>query len=623
MLQSIRSWSDSIIFKLLFGLLIISFCGWGVYDVLLRATPDISVASVGDRKIGPEQLSRAVQRRIEQMRQVFGGSFDLQQAKQLGIVDQELDGLINAALIDLEVQRLKLALGDQAVLGEIMETPAFKDSAGKFDPQIYRQLLARNGYTEAQYEAGLRGELVRGELTEAVVSGASAPNPLVDVLYRNQAEKRVAETVFLPFALVTDIGQPSESDLQKFHDEHADLFRAPELRSFTIALATIDELAKTIQISDSDLKTEYEQRRDELAIPERRHLEQAIAPDQATADLLENALKGGKTFAAATAEVKLGPPRDLGTIAKKDLDPAVADAVFALPQDGATAPIKTPFGFNILHVTAIEPGRAQTLDEVKDALRLDMQRNEASDVLDRLSKRVQDALAGGASLETMAGNLGLKIVKVANSDKSGHTAGGGTAEIPAPAKEFLDTAFTTSEGETSPVEDTSDGAVYVLRVDKITPSSVQPLADVHDRVLAAWQQEQRIERVGKETKEIADAVNAGTPLKDVAGKRALKTTTTPPIEREGETGGLPDTMVGPLFQLKLHQATTGQSTDGSYVAELLEIIPADPSADKSKVDQLSQQLRSAMQQDLVSEYENALRSRFKVEIDRDRVNHAL
>jgi peptidyl-prolyl cis-trans isomerase D len=64
MLQFIRSWSDSLIFKLLFGLLIVSFCGWGVYDVLLRATPDISVASVGDRKIGPDQLSRAVQRRI-------------------------------------------------------------------------------------------------------------------------------------------------------------------------------------------------------------------------------------------------------------------------------------------------------------------------------------------------------------------------------------------------------------------------------------------------------------------------------------------------------------------------------------------------------------------------------
>jgi peptidyl-prolyl cis-trans isomerase D len=129
--------------------------------------------------------------------------------------------------------------------------------------------------------------------------------------------------------------------------------------------------------------------------------------------------------------------------------------------------------------------------------------------------------------------------------------------------------------------------------------------------------------VGKEAKEILDAVNAGTSLKEVAAKRSLTTTTTPPIEREGEAGGLPDTMVGPLFQLKPHQATSGQSADGSYVAELLEIVPADPDADKAKVDQLAQQLRTSLQQDLMSQYENALRERFPVQIDRDRVSHAL
>ena len=624
MLQAIRAKADSLIVKVLFGLLILSFCGWGVYDVLLRASPDISVASVGDLKIGPDQLNRAVQNRIAQLRQVFGGSFDLAQAKQLGVVDQQLDQLINADLIQLEVGRLKLAAGDDAVRAQILDNPAFRSPSGQFDPERYRQLLAQNGYSQPQYEAGLRSDIVRGDLLQGVAAGAAAPKVLLDTLYRQRAEKRVADTVFLPFALVTDIGQPSETDLQQFHDQHADLFRAPELRSFTMAVMNLDDMAKSIDVSDADLKDEYQRRKAEFDLPERRHLEQVIAPNQAAADAVENALKSGKTLAAAAAAAKLAAPQDLGTIAKADLpDASIADAAFALPQDGYSAPVKSAFGYHVLHLIATEAPRSKSFDEVKASLRADLQRNDAADAIDRLSKRVEDKLAGGAGIEAVASDLGLKLVKVADTDHAGHTIDGGTAAIPAPVNEFLETAFSASAGETSAVQDTSDGGIYVLRVDKITPAAVRPLADVHDRVLAAWQQQQRIDRVGKEAKEILDAVNAGTSLKDVAAKQALATTTTPPIERQGASGGLPETMLGPLFQLKLHQATSGQSADGSYVAELTQVMPADPAADQEKVRELAHQLDTNLQQDLIGQFEKALRDRFPVEIDRDRLANAL
>lgn len=618
MLQAIRSKADSIVVKILFALLIVSFCGWGVYDVLLRATPDISVASVGDLKIGPDELNRSVQNRISQLRQIFGGSFDIEQAKQLGIVDQQLDQLINADLISLEVGRLKLQAGNDAVRSQIMEIPAFLGANGQFDPQRYRAALAQ----QPQLEAGLRSDIVRGDLIQAVAAGTTAPKPLVDALYRSRAEKRVAETVFLPYALVTDVGQPSDTDLQQFHDQHGDLFRAPELRSFTVAAMSIDDMAKSIEVSDAELKSEYEQHKAEFEVPEQRHIEQVIAPDQATADQIETALKSGKTLAAAAEAAKLPAPQDIGTVAKSGLDASVGEATFALPQGGVTTPIKSAFGFNILHVISIEPPRSKSFDEVKDALRSDIQRNEASDAIDRLGKRVEDKLAGGAAIEAVASDLGLKLVRVTDTDHSGRSLDGKTAAIPAPANELLQTAFSAQAGETSPLQDTSDGGIYVLRVDKITPSAVRPLAEVRDRALTAWQQQQRVDRVGKEAKEILDAINAGTPLKDVAAKRALQTITTAPLERQGATGGLPETMIGPIFQLKLHQATSGQSADGSYVAELTQVIPADPNAEKEKVDALAHQLDTGMQQDLLGEYENALRERFPVEIDRDRVAHA-
>jgi len=624
MLQAIRSKADSLFVKVLFALLIVSFVGWGVYYALPKLGSDTSVAFVGDQKITPEQLNQSVRQRITQLRQVFGAGFDIEQAKQLGVVDQQLGELINNALIGLEVNRLQLAIGDDAVRGVIFGDPNFKSATGQFDRQRYQQILAQSGMSEAQYESGLRANIVRRELVQSVVSGVAAPKPLVDALYHIRAEKRVAETVFLPYALVTDVGQPSESDLQDFHDKHPDLFRAPELRSFTVAIMNVDDLAKTLTVSDDELRDEYQKRLDEFQTPERRHVEQILAPDQATADQIESALKGGKTFAAAAEAAKLsGNPLDLGTVTQKDLpDPQIASAAFALAKDGISDPIKSAFGWHILHVVAIEPARVEAFDQAKPKVLTEMQRAQASDAIDRLSKRADDELAASNNLEKLASDLGMKLVSPADVDKTGHTVNGGAVEIPPPSDEILQTVFGTEQGQMSNVTDTSDGGFYVIRVDKVTPSMVRPLSDVHDRVLSAWQQAQRIDRVGKQAKEILDAVNGGTALKDVAAQRSLQTTTTSKLERQGNAGGLPDTLVTALFHVKPHQAASGQSADGAYVAELTEIIPADTVADKAQVNQLTQQLASTLQQDLLTQYEAALRQHFSVTIDRDRVDHA-
>lgn len=162
-----------------------------------------------------------------------------------------------------------------------------------------------------------------------------------------------------------------------------------------------------------------------------------------------------------------------------------------------------------------------------------------------------------------------------------------------------------------------------MRVDKVTPSAVRPLADVHDLAFAAWQQDQRVQRIDKIAKDIVDAVNAGTPLKQVAEQRKLTVTTTPQLDRSRETGGLPGSVLTAVFKAKPHQAAQGDLPEGVYVAELTEVIAADPAAAKSDVDRLTTQLGQQIQADLLAEYTRALRRHFPVEIDQARVDRAL
>jgi peptidyl-prolyl cis-trans isomerase D len=626
MLQAIRSKAGSLVVKVLFAVLIVAFGFWGIGSWINDRNVDNTIATVGRVKIPAEQLTAAVRTQVQNLRQTYGPSFDIEQAKQLGIVSDQLDQLIDDSLVNQEVGRLQLAVGDDAVRALILGNPTFAGPGGQFDRLRYQQILLGSRMSEGQYEASVRNQVVRGALSDAVGSGGSAPKPLVDAVYRMLAEKRVADTVMIPFASATDIGEPGETDLAGFHDQHSELFRAPELRSFEVGYLRIDDLAQTIAIADDEVKEEYQRRQDEFKTPDRRHIEQILVHDQAAADQVAAALKGGRTFAAVAKDVAKLPagPTDLGLLAAEELpDPKLADAAFKLDKDGISDPIKTDFGWHILHVTDIETAKTEPFETVKPKLAAELARDAADRQMSKLVNKVDDALARGDDLDKVAAELQLKLAKASDVDQTGHAVNGTAAVLPTPPDDILRTAFNTEAGQVSNVSETTDGGFYVVRVDKVTPSAVRPLAEVRDQVLSAWQQDQRIQRVTKTAKEIVDAVNGGAPLKQIGTQRNLALATTPPLERGRETGGLPPPVITGLFRAKPHQAVQGPSNDGVFVAELTEVIAADPAAAKPEVDTLTTQLGRQIQSDLFAEYAGALRRHFPVEIDQSRLDRAL
>ncbi len=628
MLQAIRSRAGSLVAKILFAMLIVAFGFWGIGSWLGDRSVDTTIATVGNTKIRSEQLSAAVRTQVQNLRQNpnYGSNFDIEQAKQLGVVDDQLDQLIDDSLVTQEIDRLKLAVSDDAVNAIIFADPIFHDAAGQFDRQRYQQLLSNNRMTDAQYYASVRNQLVRGALSDVAGAGVKAPKPLVDAFYRLLAEKRVADTATIPFASATDIGEPAETDLAEFHDQHAEQFRSPEVRAVEVASLSVDDLAKAITISDDELKDEYQRHADEFKTPDRRHLEQILVQDEATAHQAEAALKGGQAFAAVAKDVAkmANGPVDLGLVSAEELgEPKLAEAAFKLDKDGVSESIKTEFGWHILRVTDVQPAKTESFEEAKPKLQAELAHDAADSQIGKLINKVDDALARGDDLDKVASDMQLKVVK-AEADQAGHANAIGDDGAPLRLTLQLDpdvvrTAFNTEAGQVSNVTETQDGGFYVVRVNKVTPSVVRPLADVHDQVLAAWQREQRIQHVTKTAKEIVDAINAGKPLKQVAAERKLTVTTTPQLERGVAPGNLPPQVVGALFRAKLHQALQGPSSDGITVAELTEVIPADPGADKLKVDSIGAQIQQQIQRDLFAEYAGALRRYFPVEIDQSRL----
>ena len=131
------------------------------------------------------------------MRAQFG-TVDMQLVKQLGIVDNVLEQLIDRSLLNQETQRLGLDVPDEVIRDAIYENPAFRGPDGKFDRRLFAQVLMMNRLSEDQLIARMRQELPRNDLLQAVTSGVQPPRPLVEALYRHRNEKRVADIVSVP-----------------------------------------------------------------------------------------------------------------------------------------------------------------------------------------------------------------------------------------------------------------------------------------------------------------------------------------------------------------------------------------------------------------------------------------
>jgi peptidyl-prolyl cis-trans isomerase D len=619
MLQAIRSKAGSFVVKLLFGLLILTFGIWGIGDIFRSRSSDTTVATVGNQSIRADELQTALRRALEQLSARFGSAIDLQQAKQLGLVDETLNQLIDRSLVDQEVARLQLDVSDDLIRNVITGNSSFKGSDGRFDRNTFNAVLAANRLTEDQYVALLRHDIPRNDLLHAVTAGAVAPQPKVDLLYQYQNEKRTADIVSLPIAGAGDVGQPNEAELKSFYEAHPDLFRAPEYRGFTLASLKPDDLAKDIEIPEAKLKEEYDQRRDELQIPERREVEQILAPSEEKVKEAATALANGTDWREVATKIvgQNADTIDLGLMKREEMPAALGDVAFELPLNKPSEPVKTSLGWHILQVVKIEPSVAQSFEQAKDKLEADLAHQEAIDRIYKVANQVDDALAGGATIDDAAAKFGLKVTTVAAADVGGHDPEDKPVALPVSPSDVLKLVLATNEGQTSRVTETPDGGIFVLRTDKITPSTVKPLDDVKEKAVAAWQADKRRETVAKQAQELAATVKPDGKLAAIAAEKGMKATTSAPFTRHpGQNSPVPPVLVDKLFAAKPGEVITASDAAGSYVAQLDEVQrPENPP--QSATASLSHELDSGQQADLAEEFTQTLRSRFPVEINHE------
>jgi len=623
MLDYIRQRTGSILIKALLGLLILSFGAWGIGDMIQGRVSVVKVATVGNVEITPDQLNQQFQRELERLRPLFGGRLDRDQARAMGLVDGVLKNMIERTLFDLAAKDLGVLIGDDLVSTEITSTPAFRNSFGKFDRSVFDQTLRNSGLSENAFIEMVRSDIRRGQLLQGFQQGGTVPAAILDPLFRRDAERRVAETLFIANDKMTDIETAGEDELIAYHEKNASRFTAPEYRALSVLTLLADDLAREIAVPDERLAEAYEERREEFSRPERRRVQQMVLLDESTAKDALGKLTEGRPFIEVAKDAASMDPEavELGMLGRDELAqlfPELVETVFSSPPNVAGGPVQSPLGWHLVNITEIEAAKVRSLDEVRDELRQEIAKELAIDDLFKLSNKLEDRLGGGSTLEEAGSSLNLILTKVQAIDATGRDPQGKPVNSLPSDPKILNVAFETPENQESPTTEIGNDGYFVVRVDQITAPAVRPLAVVRGEVAQAWKDKRGAEIARKTADGILERLRGGADFTALAGGLGIAVKTTVPIDRAGNgaEGDLPRPLITALFGLRPDESALAEGARGTYVARLKEVRPANPSADKDALDALRQQLTQAMRSDLMVQYAGALRERYAVTTDK-------
>jgi peptidyl-prolyl cis-trans isomerase D len=643
MLQGFRTIINSIVGKVLFTILLLTFAllgvGYGFRDLVLGATGSNDAAKVGGDTISLSQLDSDYRRQLLNQQRRMGAAFNPTQAEKEGIAQTALDKDVDIALFADAARRDGFLVGD-ALLRDIIESErAFAGSDGRFDTAHFRALLENEGMTEGAFVATIREDIAKQMVLNPVAGSASAPTFLVDDIYRYRNEQRVAETVTIPNSAATAITPPTEAEIAAYYNAHPAAYTAPEYRSFTVLALSPDLFAGEINPTEADLRAAYDQHKADYVLPEKRKITQVVLGDQATADQVAKLARSGKSLADAAKAVTAGKtqPTALDFLARDDFPDALRDPVFGAEKGAVTGPVQSILGWHVLEVDDIQPGHQVPFDDVKTKLTTQLKHDGSADRLADQIDKIGDRLAGGAAMDAVAASVNAKAASFGPMNAAGEpespakpetlatpeTLAKPGAEPTKPESTWIAEAFKLHAGETSQFMDSQDGGYYAVRLDSVTPAAPRPLADVRAEVTAAWTAEQKAAQIVKRADEIVAKVRAGTPMTQIAAEAGVTVVKTPPLLRDPLANKLATAspaLVAALFGLgKVGDVTSVDAGDGRIVARLTEIKQADPKSAGADILPLRRELDAALQADDLAQYRAGLRRDIKVTINPDAV----
>jgi hypothetical protein len=149
-----------------------------------------------------------------------------------------------------------------------------------------------------------------------------------------------------------------------------------------------ERILSGVSVSDEEVEAYYQGQRARFRRSEIMDISQILVEKREEAEQLRRQLLANPgRFEALARERSTGPESSaggrLGVFRRGELPPAFENEVLGLTKRQLSAVVETDFGFHIFRVNDVLPAREFTLEEVKDAIRVELLQKQSDEVLAR------------------------------------------------------------------------------------------------------------------------------------------------------------------------------------------------------------------------------------------------
>lgn len=589
---------------IILSLLFLGLVGFGGSG--LRGTAR-TIGTVGDRDLTIAEYQLGLNNLARTLSAQTGNLVTVQQIVSTGLDQQYRNGLVTDRAIDVELAEMGISIGDDRVRDIILNDPNFVGFDGEFDRETYRELLQRQGLSEANYEQILRDTNARAMMQEAISGGVTLSQPMMDRLLTFQAERRDLTVASIDASsLETPIAEPDIAALETFHSENPDLFTTAETRAISYAWLTPSMLQDAIEIDEAQLQTLYDERIEDYVRPERRLVERMIfSTEDAAQDASDRIIAGEIDFDGLAQErgLDLGL-LDLGDVTIADLG-AAGEAVFALENGTVSGPLPAELGPALYRVNLVLAAEEVTLEEAAPDLREELANAKARRAIDDQREMLADMIAGGARIEDLAERTEMTLGTISWTED---TEGGIAAY-----DEFRDAARAAVSGAFPEILELSDGGIFALRLDGVTAPELAAFDTVEDDVRTAWIAQETQQAVIERGAALAEQLAEGAEFEALGLEPQFENDLT----RRGFVAGMPLEFQERAFADPIGSAGVIETDSGAVVYRVEDIRP--PDLDDADVAALAQvmeaQIGTAIGADLFDAYRNTVRDKADISIN--------
>jgi peptidyl-prolyl cis-trans isomerase D len=607
-------------------MMVVTLVPGGILNDVVGGTASGVIAKIGSQEVTVPQVQKQAQQMAKQQ---FPRGFPDQFLPFF--MQRAADGLIMQNVVLYEADKMGLAASKDELVYELQHGPLSREiyPGGQFIGQDrYESLVSSNFQIGvAEFEDTLRKQLTIRKVRAAIEGGVTATNAELMDEYKRQNVKVKFDYAVLTLDDVSKSINPSESELKAFYEQNKATYAnsIPEQRK---ARYIEVRLANPPRPTPQEIQDYYKSHQDEFRVPESvniRHIliklptpgadgkadPKAVDAARSKAEDILKQAKSGANFAELAKRYSEDPgSKEKGGlyegVIRGQMVPEFEKAAFSTPKGQITGPVQTSYGFHVIKVEDKTEAHLKPLSEVQNQIEPILAQQKAQAELERLARSVE-ADARTQSMEKAAASKGLQLVNTEFFAQGSALPGVGNSP------DFMNAVFSQKPNSPPASVRTSNGYA-VVQATEVKPAATPTFEQVRDKVAQQFKQQRGQALLAQKTQELSDRARAEHNLK-AAAKAVGATVKSSELVGPGQqvpqigqlTGG-----AAQIFDMKPGEISTPVPANGSGVVMQL-VNKQEPAAAEfdAKKDEIRESVLSRKRGEIVELWASNLRQKME------------